>query len=152
MSIHRDTTNQRDYNMDKYVCFDCKKSFKRKTETEIGLKTQKQLAKCPECNQTSFRLGYKFRAPKANDSNSWHSLKVLEKVGELDFEVGATTPINLPKSNKELKNYLELLSERYSCQIDKWSRADYDSSVSEQIKIFSNQLVIIQKELKNLKK
>jgi predicted RNA-binding Zn-ribbon protein involved in translation (DUF1610 family) len=75
-----------------YVCFTCRKSFKR------GLVGQ-ELAdkKCPNCGGVAIGLSRKFKPPLRSDAAQWKKVEYLVAHGfrffsQRDLRTGATTP------------------------------------------------------------
>lgn len=91
----------------KFVCTDCRKTFKRRLLSDISKEQEvSKPPKCPECGKTTFWIGPKFRSPKTEDIKSWNSVKILCRLEIISFSGWATIPINIPKSEKELKELL----------------------------------------------
>jgi len=58
----------------KYVCFACRKAFKRLADPQpIPSRT----IKCSECGNDAVLSGAKFRAPKKESENEWEMLEIL---------------------------------------------------------------------------
>lgn len=133
----------------KYICFDCRKCFKRKVATDIPkLNSEIQKAKCPDCGVLSSYIGPKFRPPKANNTNEWESIRTLSKIGILHFRGFATNKIRIPTSRKSLIEELKLIREICEKNIDKWLSQEYAKGNKEQISIFSDVIKKIDLEMK----
>jgi len=75
---------QSDY-LHPYVCFRCRKSFKRASRVEAVLP-------CPECAGPSIGLTRKFKAPKRSDVKQWNKVEALVRRGFLFWSVGEPYP------------------------------------------------------------
>ncbi len=134
----------------KYICCICRKAFKRKVAFDIKrIEEEVSEAKCPDCGNKTTWIGPKFRAPKSTDNKTWNSIDVLTRIGLLNFIGFANNAIQIPDSNKSLMVLLNDVKENYEWKIRKWMSADYSESNSEQIKIFSELVERIKKEMKN---
>jgi DNA-directed RNA polymerase subunit RPC12/RpoP len=133
----------------KYICFDCKKSFKRKVLNDII--NDKELDeiehKCPDCGKLTTWIGPKFRAPKQNETSTWHSIKVLQELGLLHFSGWATNRVEIPNTTKKLKSVLENLKENFEYAINKWTTTEYNEDNKTQIKYFSERIKKIDEYL-----
>ena len=91
----------------KFVCIDCRKTFKRRLLSDLAEEEVSKHPKCPQCGKLTFWIGPKFRSPKAEDLKSWESLKILCELQIISFSGWATIPISNPKSEKKLKELLK---------------------------------------------
>lgn len=133
----------------KYLCFDCRKCFKRKVAIDIPkLNNEIQRAKCPECGKESSWVGPKFRPPKSNNTNEWESIRILSRIGILHFRGFATNKIEIPKSHKSLMVELKSIREICHINMERWLRQKYEKENSKQIGIFSDVIKKIDIELK----
>jgi len=133
----------------KYLCFDCKKCFKRKVVNDIHeLTSEIQIAKCPECGKPSTWVGPKFRPPKSANTKEWESIRILSRIGILHFRGFATNKIEIPKSRKSLMEELKSIREICQINMEKWLRQKYSKENSEQIGIFSDVIKKIDIEIK----
>ncbi|MBK8352608.1 MAG: hypothetical protein IPL21_13300 [Saprospirales bacterium] len=130
----------------KYICFDCRKIFKRKilSDFENSEECFDKMAKCPQCNKESTYIGQKFRAPKIENEQAWNSLKILLDIGVLGYDGWASPSVKLFGTKKALKDYLETLKEETKCLINKMYSKEINSHQSQIIKK-------IDFHLKNLK-
>lgn len=133
----------------KYICCRCRKAFKRKEASDVkGITEEIEEAKCPDCGLKTTWIGPKFRPPKSTDIKTWNSIEVLSRIGLLNFIGFANNEIQIPESQKSLKTLLNEIKENYQWNIRKWMSADYEKGNSEQIKIFSELVQRIEKEIK----
>ena len=133
----------------KYICCNCRKAFKRIVASDIkGIVEESAEAKCPDCGSKTTWIGPKFRAPKSSDIKTWNSIDVLSRIGLLNFIGFANNAIQIPDSNKSLMVLLNDIKENYEWKIKKWISAEYSERNTEQIKIFSELVERIKKEIK----
>jgi DNA-directed RNA polymerase subunit RPC12/RpoP len=139
----------KDFIILKYVCFGCRKVFKRKLLTDIFSKeqTEEKDAMCPHCGNPSHYIGPKFRAPKREDKHSWSSLEVLKELKMLHFWGWANNPIKLPASKKQLKEMLVEMKKEYECAVKNWLSADYDESNKKHLTYVSKKLEEVKKQI-----
>jgi len=135
----------------KYLCCECKKSFKRISEQDLKEdEISQQPHSCPECGNQTLRIGPKFRPPKKSDDSRWNSLKVLLKLKFSHFFSWSTDEIEIPNSKSKLKSLLEELEQYSKQQMDIWSRSDYGDA-SEQVRGWHEKHKAINSELQKLK-
>ncbi len=133
----------------KYLCFECRKCFKRKVAINIPkLNNEIQKAKCPECGKSSSWVGPKFRPPKSNNTNEWESIRTLSNIGILHFRGFATNKIKIPTSRKSLIEELKPIRNICENNIERWLRQDHSKENKEQIGIFSDIIKKIDSEIK----
>ena len=75
-----------------YVCFTCRKSFKRMVEPDVAGLPDKV---CPQCGGTAVGLSRKFKAPARTDIAQWKKVEYLVRHGFCFFsqhEPGGTAP------------------------------------------------------------
>ncbi|MDH5380952.1 MAG: hypothetical protein OEW75_08870 [Cyclobacteriaceae bacterium] len=133
----------------KYICCKCRKAFKRKVPLDVkGLNEEKEPSKCSDCGNETTWIGPKFRPPKSTDIKIWNSIDVLSRIGLLNFTGFVNNKIEIPESPKSLKILLEEIKNNFEWNIKKWMSADYAEGNSEQIRIFSELIQKIEKELK----
>jgi len=86
-----------------YVCFACRKSFKRSI-TEEGLPDKT----CPNCGGVAHGMSRKFKPPAAKDTTQWDKVEFLFQNGYRFFtqhdENGQCVPY--PKTIKEAKAFV----------------------------------------------
>jgi hypothetical protein len=138
------------YYKSKYICTDCRKSFKRKILSDISNnKEQTETeSKCPECGNLTNWIGPKFRAPKMDNINAWNSIKIMKEIGILDFIGWSTNHIEIPETKKSLNTFLIELKANYEIHIKKWTSAKYTPENKNQIKYFSDAVIKLEKYLK----
>ena len=130
----------------KYICCNCRKVFKRKIATDIKIPDSKQQdAKCPDCRKLMTLAGPKFRAPKSNNIKAWKSLEVLSQISDLNLIGFAKIPVNIPESNKGLKDLLTKNKKHFEFAIHQWLNTDYSEENKKQIKFFSDLIKRIDK-------
>ncbi len=134
----------------KFICFDCRKVYKRKVATDFNGTEDEHPASCPECGIQSTWIGPKFRPPKSDDIKSWNSIAVLSRIGLLCFIGFANNQTVIPTSKKALKTLLEQIKRSYELNIKNWSTANYEPGNSDQIRIFTELAERIKQELKKL--
>jgi hypothetical protein len=79
-----------------YVCFRCRKSFKRQSREEAVLP-------CPECGGPSIGLTRKFKPPKQSDEKQWQKVETLVRHGFLFWSLGEPYPDTL----REVADFVE---------------------------------------------
>jgi DNA-directed RNA polymerase subunit RPC12/RpoP len=133
----------------KFVCFECRKSFKRSISTGLD---ELDPPKCPECSRNTSWIGQKFRPPKITNIRAWKSIKLLSEIGLLDLGgVGGDKSIEIPESTQKLKSLLLESKEHYECQIRKCISSDYSKGNKENIKCFNKTVLKINLALDRLK-
>ena len=91
-----------------YVCFECRKSFKRLSASFMDK------LKCPNCGKDSHNVGKKFKAPKMTDDKGWELTKFLFKNGfnfyslyeDASHEVSGRN-VFYPKTMDEAKEFVK---------------------------------------------
>jgi DNA-directed RNA polymerase subunit RPC12/RpoP len=133
----------------KYICTDCRKSFKRKIfeDNKTQIEIEEKAPKCPDCGNPTSWIGPKFRAPKKDNINAWNSVSVLNDIGILHFIGWPNETVILPESKKALQNYLRDLKIKYECNVKKWITTEYSTENKNQIKHFSEAVKKIDKHL-----
>jgi hypothetical protein len=63
-------------NMHPFVCFGCRKSFKRAWPRDISGTRQ-----CPECGGITYGLARKFKPPRKDDLAQWRKVQYLVEQG-----------------------------------------------------------------------
>ena len=131
----------------KYICTDCRKSFKRKILSDLTKykNLEEKDPKCPDCGKLTDVIGPKFRAPKADNIKAWKSIKVLHDIGVLNFVGWATAHIEIPVTTKALQNFLKELKADYEWNIKQWTTHEYSSNKKNLIKYFSEGIKKIDK-------
>ena len=85
-----------------YVCFDCRKVFKKSIDI---WKTEEKQQACPQCGERMFRAGIAFKAPKKEDKKQWDKVKLLITNGFVFYRDSA---IGIPlKTPREAIAFLE---------------------------------------------
>lgn len=132
----------------KYICCDCRKSFKRKVASDIkALDEENEPAKCPDCGNITNWIGPKFRVPKSSNIKAWESIRVLSEIGVLGFIGFASNNIDIPEGNKALNILLNNMKKSCELNIERWLRADYAKGNSQQIKYLSEVVKRIDKQM-----
>ena len=89
-------------NLYPYVCFDCRKTFKKSFREEPRL--------CPDCQSEMVLLNPKFSAPKKTDTAQWEKVKFLVEHGFLFHSVYENewggTYVPYPKTLSEAKEFV----------------------------------------------
>jgi DNA-directed RNA polymerase subunit RPC12/RpoP len=133
----------------KYICTDCRKSFKRKLLADIT--TDKDIEekepKCPDCGKLTSWIGPKFRPPKTDNVKAWNSIKALHDIGLLNFIGWANNYVDIPETKKSLNDFLNDLKENYEWNIKRWTTTEYSPDNKNQIKYFSEAIKKIDKHL-----
>jgi DNA-directed RNA polymerase subunit RPC12/RpoP len=134
----------------KYICTDCRKSFKRKilADVTIDKNIEEKNPKCPDCGKSTDWIGPKFRAPKTENIKAWKSIKALHDIGLLHSIGWANNYFEIPETTKALKDFLKDLKVNYEWSIKKWATNEYSSDNKIQIKHFSEAIKKIEKHLK----
>lgn len=134
----------------KYICTDCRKSFKRKLLSDITADKdiEEKAPKCPDCGKSTHWIGPKFRAPKVDNIKAWDSIRVLSDIGLLSVFWGATNYVDIPQSKKALDEFLKNVKEKYECNIRRWTSVEYSPENKNQIKYFSEAIRKIDIHLK----
>lgn len=133
----------------KYICMDCKKSFKRKILSDIATDNdiEEKEPKCPDCGNPTNWIGPKFRAPKTDNIKAWNSIKALHDIGVLNFIGWANTYVDIPETKKSLNDFLRNLKTNYEWNIKKWTTTEYSPDNKKQIKYFADAIKKIDKHL-----
>ena len=65
--------------LSQHACFVCRKVFKKPHEYRMpdkrGARPARTVRKCPQCGGEMIYMGYKFRAPAANDTDEWRRIE-----------------------------------------------------------------------------
>jgi predicted RNA-binding Zn-ribbon protein involved in translation (DUF1610 family) len=68
-----------------HACFSCRKVFKKPHEYRFpdkhGIRPARTVWKCPQCGGEMIYMGYKFRAPAANNTDEWRRIERALKDG-----------------------------------------------------------------------
>lgn len=133
----------------KYICTDCRKSFKRKLLADILIETgaEEKAPKCPDCGKPTHWIGPKFRAPQTENIQAWNSIGTLRKVGLLNFIGWANNDIKIPETKKALDDLLKSLKISYEASINKWVTRTYSQGNKDQIKYLSEIIKKIDQHL-----
>ena len=71
--------------LSQHACFDCRKVFKKPHDYPFpdkrGVPPARTVRKCPQCGGEMIYMGYKFRAPAANDTDEWIRIERALKDG-----------------------------------------------------------------------
>ena len=54
-----------------FTCFECRSTFKRPPEKEVGVR------KCPNCSGNAICMDVRFRPPKKSDNKQWRKVEFL---------------------------------------------------------------------------
>ena len=133
----------------KYICTDCRKSFKRKLLSDITTDkdVEEKAPKCPDCGKPTSWIGPKFRAPKTDNIKAWNSIKALHDIGLLNFIGWANNYVDIPETKKSLDDFLNDLKVSYEYNIKRWTTTEYSSDNKNHIKYFSDAIKKIDKHL-----
>ena len=133
----------------KYICTDCRKSFKRKLLSDITTDKdiEEKAPKCPDCGKPTNWIGLKFRAPKTDNIKAWNSIKALHDIGLLNFIGWANNYVDIPETKKSLNDFLKDLKGNYERNIKRWATIEYSPDNKNQIKYFSKAIKKIDKHL-----
>ena len=141
----------------KYICFDCRKVFKRREYSDIytvNSDTEKIIEKepkCPDCGNIVSFVGAKFRPPIKDDKQSWDVLKIIYDIIP-DSHSGKSfghlytmnDKLDLPSSKTAMKKQLLEYKISLDQKIERLVRADYSERTKETIKFFSDKLKLLQ--------
>jgi hypothetical protein len=86
-----------------YVCFVCRKSFKRSIEPNVQGLPDKV---CPECGGTAAGLSRKFKAPARTDIAQWKKVEYLVRHGFRFFSEGGLHAAAYPKTLAEARAFV----------------------------------------------
>ncbi|MES2690199.1 MAG: hypothetical protein V4658_07335 [Bacteroidota bacterium] len=133
----------------KYICIDCRKSFKRKVLSDImpDKDIEEKAHKCPDCGKPTNYIGPKFRAPKTDNIKAWNSIRALHDIGVLNFIGWANTYVDIPETKKSLNDFLKDLKDNYEWNINWWVSREHSSKNQNQIKYFSEAIKKIDNHL-----
>lgn len=147
-----------------FVCFNCRKTYKRRLFEDIyenGDKAEEKQARCPQCGGYMADIGTEFKAPKKGDLKAW---KQIEKLYQVDFtfhSCGCSGPGYVPKNEAELKELLLLRLGLFKENLKAWRKAEQDPSatdgvshdkaqISKAINCWQNTIDKVQKQLQTL--
>jgi uncharacterized protein (DUF433 family) len=111
----------RQYNLEHWVCFECRKMFKRPFRVENDGADPKAPARpyvCPQCRGPMINMGIYFEPPRQNDLASWKRMRLLADFGYFFYSEGAKAYIEYrylgspPPSVRELRERLVLEREK----------------------------------------
>jgi len=133
----------------KYICTDCRKSFKRKLLSDITTDKdiEEKAPKCPDCGKLTNWIGPKFRVPKTDNIQAWNSIKTLYDIGLLNFIGWGNNYDDIPETKKSLNDFLKDLKENYEWKIKRLTTIEYSPDNKNQIKYFSEAIKKIEKHL-----
>ena len=130
---YEDQNKMRQHNLEHWVCFECRKMFKRPFRIENDGADPKAPARpyiCPQCRETTINMGLYFEPPRQDDLASWKRTRLLADFGYFFYTEGAKAYIEHyllgapPPSVRELRERLALEKEK---------RAEY--SLSRNVRI-----------------
>ena len=107
----------RQYNLEHWVCFECRKMFKRPFRVEndgADPKTPARPYVCPQCREPMINMGIYFEPPRQNDLASWKRMRMLADFGYFFYSEVAKSVIehrylgSPPPSVQELRERLVL--------------------------------------------
>jgi DNA-directed RNA polymerase subunit RPC12/RpoP len=86
-----------------YVCFACRKSFKRTIDVNApGLQDKV----CPECGGKAVGLSRKFKAPARTDIAQWKKVEYLVRHGFRFFSLEGVDAVAYPKTLAEARTFV----------------------------------------------
>lgn len=65
----------------RYVCFGCRKAFKRRFREEVDPSGVPTEARCPDCGLPAIELGLGFRPPPRRQVREWAALEAVARRG-----------------------------------------------------------------------
>lgn len=99
-SIHRSDPLEVWRWLQHYVCFSCRKTFKK------SLPSRRRL--CPQCQQPMTNMGTDFKAPPQKDGRQWRKVQALARAGVYFFpREGDDLPGEAPATLAEVPGFLE---------------------------------------------
>lgn len=103
-----------------YICFECRKTFKRRLFIDIRKGNETPHAKCPQCGELMAEVGKDFKAPAKNAIKEWQHVKQLYMVGIRFFSCGCSGPGYIPADKEALIQYFQNIIEQYNKELDFW--------------------------------
>jgi uncharacterized protein (DUF433 family) len=106
-----------DLNLEHWVCFECRKMFKRPFRIEndnVNPKSPAHPYFCPQCREQMINMGLHFEPPRQEDIASWERMRLLADFGYFFYSEGAKSYIQYfflsspPPSLRELRRRLVL--------------------------------------------
>lgn len=137
----------------KFICVDCRKSFKRKLLSDISNLSDEgeKDPKCPDCGKLTTYIGPKFRSPGKENIQAWKSIEILRDLGLLDFIGWSNNLIYIPGSQKKLEVFIRELKVRYLAYIHKRASGTYSPDDKDMIKHFADKIGIMDQFLNGKK-
>ena len=108
-------------NLEHWVCFSCRKMFKRPSYLEndgANPKSPVIAHKCPQCDEGMINMGLYFEPPPQRDLAAWQRMELLAEFGYFFYTDGSKSIIeksivgNPPLSPRELRRSLEIIREK----------------------------------------
>jgi hypothetical protein len=145
-----------------FVCFACRKQFKRPAPHEVMVGTggsharrgllwieyNALVSRCPQCRQTMVNLGRDFKPPKRSDTRGWMRLQATCKVGHEWLKSWSQGVGFVPTTGSEFADYLSSRRRDFESKI---KSAQNDPKLSpnaraEQVRHLSKLLAHVERE------
>lgn len=115
----------RQYNLEHWVCFECRKMFKRPFRVENDgshPKAPERPYVCPQCREPMINMGMYFEPPRQNDLASWKRMRLLADFGYFFYSEVAKAEIEHIYLGSPLPSVREL---RERLVLEREKRAEY---------------------------
>jgi len=125
----RKSWSPHDLNLEHWVCFECRKMFKRPFRIENDKVNPKSPARpyfCPQRREQMINMGLYFEPPRQEDIASWERMRLLADFGHFFYGEGAKAYIEYffltspPPSLRELRSRLVL----HEKTMDEWRHSE----------------------------
>jgi hypothetical protein len=136
-------TTERPYKT-KFICWTCRKVFKRRLLSDFKRDIEHTPTTdevCPNCGKAGRFVGPQFRAPKLGDAHAWRTMETLCSIGLLFLGGGFSGGrFNIPKSEKQLEEYLKQVKASYEDSIRAHLSAGHFQQSRDDIKHLTDRL------------
>lgn len=100
-----------------YVCFRCRKSFKRASRIEAVLP-------CPECGGPSIGLTRKFKPPRQSDKKQWDKVEALVRHGFLFWSLGEPYPDTIREVAAFARRHADFIAQERARRAEAYRQID----------------------------
>lgn len=104
-----------------YACFSCRKSFKRRLQSDVDPGGVDRPSRCPQCRGEMASMGLDFKPPAQSKKKEWSILEELWTVGETFHSCGCGGPGYRPRSRRDYARFLDEILVRYKERLGSFS-------------------------------